>query len=94
MIGGDPQRWHRRLDGLDSEYLVKIQREAKDDPESSRVARLERDRDDLRHLRAFALPIIDELAVVARARRRGGSGWTGSRRSRRGSCVSPNACCA
>ena len=62
VIGGDPNRWRRRLDGLDSEYLVKIQREAKDDPESSRLARLERDRDDLRHLRAFALPIIEEIA--------------------------------
>jgi len=62
VIGGDPKRWRRRLDGLDSEYRIKIQREAKDDPESSRLARLERDRDDLRHLRTFALPIIDEIA--------------------------------
>lgn len=62
VIGGDPQRWHRRLDGLDQEYRVRIEAEAKEDPESSRIARLERDRRNLAHLRRFALPIIDELA--------------------------------
>ncbi len=62
VIGGDPQRWHRRLDGLDNEYALKIQRESKEDPESARVARLERDRINLRHLRRFVLPIIDEIA--------------------------------
>ena len=63
VIGGDPRRWHRRLDGLDNEYALKIQRETKDDPGSPRVARLERDRANLRHLRRFALPIIDEIAA-------------------------------
>ena len=63
VIGGDPRRWHRRLDGLDKEYALKIQRETKDDPGSPRVARLERDRANLRHLRGFALPIIDEIAA-------------------------------
>ena len=63
VIGGDPRRWHRRLDGLDKEYALKIQRETKDDPGSPRVARLERDRANLRHLRRFALPIIDEIAA-------------------------------
>ena len=62
VIGGDPQRWHRRLDGLDNEYRIKIQREAKDDPASPRLERLERDRVNLRHLRTFVLPIIDEIA--------------------------------
>ncbi|HVJ26905.1 MAG TPA: PD-(D/E)XK nuclease family protein [Vicinamibacterales bacterium] len=63
VIGGDPQRWHRRLDGLDHEYRVKIQAESREDPESSRVERLKRDRRNLLHLRTFALPIIDELAA-------------------------------
>ena len=62
VIGGDPQRWHRRLAGLEREYRVKIQREAKEDPGSARVERLERDRTNLRHLKSFALPIIDEIA--------------------------------
>ena len=63
VIGGDPQRWHRRLDGLDHEYRVKIQAESREDPESSRVDRLQRDRRNLLHLRTFALPIIDELSA-------------------------------
>jgi RecB family exonuclease len=62
VIGGDPQRWHRRLEGLDHEYVLKIQAESREDPESSRVERLKRDRRNLLHLRTFALPIIDELA--------------------------------
>lgn len=62
VIGGDPQRWHRRLDGLDNQYAVKIAAEAKEDPGSPRVDRLKRDRENLLHLRRFALPIIDELA--------------------------------
>lgn len=63
VIGGDPQRWHRRLYGLDHEYVVKIQAESREDPDSSRVARLKRDQRNLLHLRTFALPIIDELAA-------------------------------
>ena len=62
VIGGDPQRWHRRLDGLDHEYRIKMAAEAKEDPGSPRVERLKRDRQNLLHLRRFALPIIDELA--------------------------------
>ena len=63
VIGGDPQRWHRRLDGLNQQYLVQIDAESKEDPESPRVERIERDRRNLLHLRTFALPIIDELAA-------------------------------
>jgi hypothetical protein len=62
VIGGDPRRWHRRLDGLANEYRLKIKEAAKEEPESPRVRRLERDRRNLAHLRAFALPIVDELA--------------------------------
>jgi ATP-dependent helicase/nuclease subunit B len=63
VIGGDPQRWHRRLDGLAKEYRLKIREEAADDPDSPRVRALERDLRNLRHLRAFALPIVDRLAA-------------------------------
>ncbi len=63
VIGGDPKRWHRRLAGLAQEYRLKIQEEAKEDPESPRVKRLERDLRNLGHLRAFALPMIDRLAA-------------------------------
>lgn len=62
VIGGDPQRWHRRLDGLANEYRLKIAQASKEDPDSPRVRGLERDLRNLRHLRAFALPIVDRLA--------------------------------
>lgn len=62
VIGGDPQRWHRRLDGLDERYRLQIDAETKEDPGSPRVERIQRDRRNLRHLRSFALPIIDTLA--------------------------------
>lgn len=62
VIGGDPQRWHRRLDGLAQEYRLKIREEAKDDPDSPRGRALQRDLRNLGHLRAFALPVIDRIA--------------------------------
>jgi hypothetical protein len=62
VVGGDPQRWHRRLAGLAQEYGVKIQEETREDPESPRVRRLERDLQNLGHLRSFALPVVDVLA--------------------------------
>lgn len=62
VIGGDPQRWHRRLDGLAQEYRLKIREEGKEDPDSPRVRALARDLRNLSHLRAFALPVIDRLA--------------------------------
>ncbi|MEN3338412.1 MAG: ATP-dependent helicase/nuclease subunit [Acidobacteriota bacterium] len=63
VIGGDPGRWHRRLAGLAQEYRVRIQEETREDPESPRAKRLQRDLENLAHLRAFALPIIDHLAA-------------------------------
>src|SRR5205814_7260141 len=62
VIGGDPQRWHRRLAGLAQEFRVRIQEELSEDPESPRAARLQRELRNLGHLRTFALPIIDWLA--------------------------------
>jgi RecB family exonuclease len=62
VIGGDPARWHRRLAGLAREYRLMIQEERREDPESPRASRLERELANLGHLRAFALPIIDLLA--------------------------------
>ena len=63
VIGGDPGRWHRRLDGLAQEYRLKIQEEMREDPESPRAKRFERDLRNLGHLRSFALPVIDLLAA-------------------------------
>ncbi|MBZ5560437.1 MAG: exodeoxyribonuclease V subunit gamma [Acidobacteriia bacterium] len=55
-------RWRRRLDGLDADYAYRISALTKDEPESARIPRFERDRRNLTHLRQFALPIIDALA--------------------------------
>jgi RecB family exonuclease len=63
VIGGDPGRWHRRLDGLAQEYRLKIQEETREDPESPRAKRFEHDLRNLGHLRSFALPVIDLLAA-------------------------------
>src|SRR3954469_11593853 len=63
VIGGDPRRWHRRLAGLANELRLQRDTERREDPDSARVARIERDLRNVSHLRAFALPIIDRLAT-------------------------------
>jgi ATP-dependent helicase/nuclease subunit B len=55
-------RWRRRLDGLAADYQIRINALTREEPESARIARYERDLRNLRHLRAFALPIVDALA--------------------------------
>ena len=56
-------RWRRRLDGLAADYRYRIAELERDEPESARLARLNRDLRNLAHLRAFALPIVDALAA-------------------------------
>ncbi len=55
-------RWRRRLDGLAADYRFRIAELMREEPESPRVARYERDLRNLTHLREFALPLIDQLA--------------------------------
>ena len=62
VIGGDPDRWHRRLGGLAQQYRQQWTEEAREDPDSPRLLRIERDARNLAHLRAFALPVIDAIA--------------------------------
>jgi hypothetical protein len=57
------QRWRRRLGGLAEDYRLRISALEKEEPESARIARYERDLKNLQHLRAFALPIVDALAA-------------------------------
>ena len=69
VVGGRDRRdgrdrWERRLQGLAQELKVKAAEVRADDPESPRVAGLERDRVNLEHLRRFALPVIDRLAAL------------------------------
>ena len=63
VIGGDPQRWHRRLSGLAEQYRQQSVEEEREDPDSPRLLRIERDARNLAHLREFALPVIDTLAA-------------------------------
>jgi RecB family exonuclease len=63
VIGGNPGRWERRLRGLRAQFERQLAEQRRDDPESPRVARLERDLRSLRHLTHFALPIVETLAA-------------------------------
>ena len=56
------KRWRRRLDGLAADFKYRIEELRKEEPESPRIARFERDLRNLAHLRQFALPVIDVLA--------------------------------
>ena len=60
VIGG-LDRWVSRLDGLAYEYRQRLIELAADEPEAPRAAALSRDLAQLGNLRAFALPIIEEL---------------------------------
>jgi hypothetical protein len=55
-------RWRRRLDGLAADYRFRIAELKREEPESARITRFERDLRNLVHLRRFALPIVDTLA--------------------------------
>ncbi len=68
VIGRDAARWERRLAGKDSELIRQI-REAEDEygPESGRVEALRQVREQLEHLRRFALPVVEEIAGWPRA---------------------------
>jgi hypothetical protein len=57
------ERWRRRLAGLAAEYEIRIRELQREEPESSRIKRYARDLQNLRHLRSFALPVIDRLAA-------------------------------
>jgi ATP-dependent helicase/nuclease subunit B len=71
VIGGDPLRWSRRLSGLEQQYRHQLSALRRDDPESPRIAGIERDLKDLRHLRAFALPLLETMAAWPPAARWG-----------------------
>src|SRR5687767_10102994 len=63
VIGGEPARWTRRLDGLEQEFQVRLDQARREDVLSPRVAAIEDDLRRLDHLRAFALPLIAEMAA-------------------------------
>ena len=62
VIGGDPERWRRRLQGFEAELRFRLEESQRADPESSLTQALERDLARLAHLAAFALPLVREMA--------------------------------
>lgn len=63
VIGG-LDRWQRRLAGLAAEMRLRIVEQRAEEPDSPRLATLERDLVNLGHLERFALPIIERLASL------------------------------
>ena len=62
VIGGS-DRWARRLNGLAAQYELKIRELTSEEPDSPRIAHLEREHQNLAHLRSFALPLIEEMSA-------------------------------
>ncbi len=62
VIGGDSERWRRRLRGLRGEYEEQFREAQREDPDSARAAQLEREIANLAHLARFALPVVETLA--------------------------------
>ena len=64
VIGQNAARWQRRLDGYLRELTLRIEELDRDEGAgSTRAQSLTLAREQCEHLRAFALPIIDELAA-------------------------------
>jgi ATP-dependent helicase/nuclease subunit B len=63
VIGGK-DRWSRRLKGLEAEYKARLARYREGEPDSPRVAGIERDLANLEHLRRFAVPVIERLTAL------------------------------
>jgi ATP-dependent helicase/nuclease subunit B len=71
VIGGR-ERWRRRIEGYARELERKLAE--LDEPDGALAERIRRDREDLRQLTAFALPLVDELVKLPHAARWGE--WT------------------
>jgi RecB family exonuclease len=63
VIGGK-ERWARRLDGLENQFMQELEEYTKEEPDSPRVEAVRRKLRNLQHLSAFALPVIEELAAL------------------------------
>jgi RecB family exonuclease len=66
VIGGK-QRWARRLDGLQHQFTLELEEYAMEEPDSPRLEAVRRKLRNLRHLRAFALPVIEELSALPKS---------------------------
>ncbi|MEE8587018.1 MAG: PD-(D/E)XK nuclease family protein [Acidobacteriota bacterium] len=62
VIGGNPDRWKRRLEGLQNELGKRIQAlSGEDDPLGDH---LQNELERLRHLKRFALPLVEKLSQL------------------------------
>ena len=94
VIGGDPERWRRRLDGFGAELRIRLEESRRADPESS-LTQAPRTRSGA----AGAPRRPSRCRWFARWRRgrrarHGASGSSGSSSSRRACCARPATCCA
>jgi len=64
VIGGGRERWERRLSGLRRELALKLEEARREEHDSPRARRLERELNDLGHLERFALPLVDALVAL------------------------------
>jgi ATP-dependent helicase/DNAse subunit B len=62
VIGGT-ERWTRRLNGLAEQYRLQIRELTEEEPDSSRIPHFERELQNLEHLRAFALPLVEMISA-------------------------------
>jgi RecB family exonuclease len=63
VVGGTPDRWMRRLDGLAAQLARQAVEIRRDDPDAPRAAAIDRDLERLHEVRAFAVPLIAEMAA-------------------------------
>jgi len=75
VIGGK-DRWERRLNGLESELRLRLEELRSEEPESPRNVGIERDLNNLAHLKRFALPMIEFLSSLPESTTWGD--WLGS----------------
>jgi len=73
VIGGDPARWRRRLDGLAATLALQAREAARRDADADapRAVALRAAREEVGRLTAFALPLIETLASWPREARWG-----------------------
>ncbi len=66
VIGGK-DRWERRLAGLENQFKQELEEYAREEPDSPRVAGVQRQLRNIEHLRTFALVVIDQLAALPKS---------------------------
>jgi CRISPR/Cas system-associated exonuclease Cas4 (RecB family) len=62
VIGGDPARWQRRLQGRANEFRAQLEEVTREDADSAKAAAITRDLARLENLTAYAVPLMQELA--------------------------------